>query len=78
MNLSDVLINLKPQIKDCNFILFTAKEKLEIFLTNDKKLAIQTGQNCLIILKLQLEGKKPMNSRDFLNGYPNLIGAILS
>ena len=61
-------------------VLITPKKRKigEIFLTDDKKLAIQTGQNCLIILKLQLEGKKPMNSRDFLNGYPNLIGAILS
>lgn len=78
MNLSDVLINLKPQIKDCNFILFTAKEKLEIFLTNDKKLAIQTGQNCLIILKLQLEGKKQIDYNNFLLGHREIIGSILN
>lgn len=42
-----------------------------------KKLAVQTGKDCLIIEELQLEGRKPINSQDFLNGHPEIIGTIL-
>jgi methionyl-tRNA formyltransferase len=40
-------------------------------------LAVQCGTDCLIIRKLQLEGKKPMTSEEFLHGYGDLVGAIL-
>lgn len=45
-----------------------------LFLTNDKKLAVQTGKDCLIIVDLQLEGKKETAAREFLNGYPMILG----
>jgi len=48
----------------------------EIFLI-DNKLAIQCGQEALVILKLQLEGKKIMNSAEFLRGNQNFISQIL-
>ncbi|MEI6529204.1 MAG: methionyl-tRNA formyltransferase [Candidatus Falkowbacteria bacterium] len=35
---------------------------------NDGKLAIQCGQDSLVILKLQLEGKKIMSAEEFLRG----------
>jgi len=61
-------------------VLITPKKRKigEIFLTDDKKLAIQTGQNCLIILKLQLEGKKQIDYNNFLLGHREIIGSILN
>lgn len=55
----------------------TAKQAGEVFLTNDGKLVVGTGQNCLILQKLQLEGKKPMTADDFLRGHRDFIGTIL-
>ncbi len=48
----------------------------ELFL-HDENLAVQCGQDALIIKKLQLEGKKEMTAEEFLRGYKNLIGSIL-
>jgi len=49
-----------------------------IFLTSEKEMAVVCGQNTtLIIDTLQLEGKKPMAAREFLNGYPEIIGSLL-
>ena len=47
------------------------------FLAPDDKIAVQTGKDFLVITELQLEGKKPMSSEDFLNGHPDFIGTIL-
>ena len=44
---------------------------------NSRKIAILTGKGSLLVKSLQLEGKKPLNSPQFLNGYPNIIGEIL-
>jgi methionyl-tRNA formyltransferase len=49
----------------------------EVFLDENKNLCVQTGNAILIIKQLQLEGKKPMSARDFLNGHPEIIGIIL-
>ena len=49
----------------------------EVFLTDDKKLAIQTGNGILILKQVQLEGKKMMPAKDFLNGHPEIVEAIL-
>lgn len=60
-----------------NKILGTEKFKTgEIFLAG-KKLAVQGGQGALIIKKLQLAGKKSMNSEEFLRGQPKIVGQIL-
>ncbi|PJA01241.1 methionyl-tRNA formyltransferase, partial [bacterium (Candidatus Gribaldobacteria) CG_4_10_14_0_2_um_filter_33_15] len=37
----------------------------------------QTGQNYLILQKIQLEGKKPIAAEDFLLGHKDIIGTIL-
>lgn len=55
----------------------TEKELGEVFLTDKKELAVQTGKNCLIIQQLQIEGGKPMTAQEFLNGHPEIVGAIL-
>jgi len=49
----------------------------QIFLHNNK-LAVQCGQDALIIKKLQLEGKKETTAEDFLRGYKDIIGKILN
>jgi len=47
------------------------------FLTKDKEFAVQAGKNMLVIEILQLEGKKPMSSQDFLKGHQDIINTIL-
>lgn len=48
----------------------------EMFKLNEG-IGIKCGQGALEILELQLEGKKPMTDKEFLNGYPKIIGSIL-
>ena len=48
----------------------------QIFL-HDNQLAVQCGQNALIIKKLQLEGKKETTAEEFLRGYKDIVGQIL-
>jgi methionyl-tRNA formyltransferase len=40
-------------------------------------LAVACGNGALEIMELQLEGKKPMSAKEFLNGNKEIIGAIL-
>jgi len=49
-----------------------------VILTEKKELAITASDGYVIPAKLQLEGKKPMNSKEFLNGYPKIIGSVLN
>jgi methionyl-tRNA formyltransferase len=44
----------------------------------DKTFYIGCGKDSLEIIKLQLEGKNEMTSKDFLNGYRDLDGTTLS
>lgn len=44
---------------------------------HENALAIQCGQNALIIIKLQLEGRKVMEVDSFLRGNQSIIGNIL-
>ena len=46
------------------------------FLYN-KGLAVQCGQDALIVEKLQMEGKKELTSQEFLNGNKDFVGSIL-
>ncbi len=48
----------------------------EIFKDNEM-LAVACGKDTLEILELQIEGKKQMSAKEFLNGYSEIIGAIL-
>ena len=41
------------------------------------ELCVQCKKNFLIIEELQLEGKKPMKSEEFIRSYPEFIGTIL-
>lgn len=44
----------------------------------NRGLAVQCGQNALIINKLQLEGKKELTSEEFLLGQRDFIGSVLN
>lgn len=48
-----------------------------VFKTSNGKPAIICGKQAIIIETLQIEGKKPVDSISFLNGYPDFIGANL-
>lgn len=50
-------------------ILRTNSHKIGESFLNEGRLAIQCGQDALYILKLQLEGKKIMESAEFLRGH---------
>ena len=49
----------------------------EVFLDENKNLCVQTGDGILILKQVQLEGKKPMPIKDFLNGHPEIVGNTL-
>ena len=55
----------------------TEKKPGEVFLDENKNICVQTGNGILILKQIQLEGKKPMTAKDFLNGHPEIIGASL-
>ena len=47
-------------------------------VTGDETLpAVSTGDGLLGLLRLQLEGRRAVTAREFLAGYPNIIGAYL-
>lgn len=48
----------------------------EVFQLSEK-IAVQTGLGVIFIDELQLEGKNNLKIKDFLNGNPSFIGAIL-
>jgi methionyl-tRNA formyltransferase len=49
----------------------------EVFLDENKNLCVQTGNGILILKQVQLEGKKPITAKEFLNGHKEIIGTIL-
>jgi methionyl-tRNA formyltransferase len=48
-----------------------------VFKTEKGEIAITTSEKALIIKKLQVEGKVPVETKEFLKGYPQIIGGIL-
>jgi len=49
----------------------------EVILLENKSVAIKCGKDFLKPKIVQLEGKKILTIKEFLNGYPNFIGSIL-
>jgi methionyl-tRNA formyltransferase len=43
----------------------------------NSNLAVQCGQDSLIIRRLQLEGKKAMTAEEYMNGYKDFVGTVL-
>lgn len=48
----------------------------EVFEIADK-IGVQTSAGTIILEEVQLEGKKELNIRNFVNGYPDFVGSIL-
>jgi methionyl-tRNA formyltransferase len=48
----------------------------EIFELGDD-IGVQTANGIIIIKEIQKEGKKTVSAKEFINGYPTLIGSIL-
>ena len=49
----------------------------EVFLTEDKKLAISCGEDALILEEIQPEGKRKITGQDFLRGHQDFLGSTL-
>lgn len=50
----------------------------QVSVSSNKKMLINTGSGLLEINELQLEGKNKITGSEFLRGYPNILGSILS
>ncbi len=61
---------------DPNVVELTMHKPGKTFVYNSM-LAVQCGSDSLIIRRLQLEGKKPMTSEEFLRGYRDFVGTLL-
>lgn len=66
------IIEVSPETLNVN-----SHQPGELF-RQEKGLAVQCGQDSLVILKLQIAGGKPITAQDFLAGYSSLIGTILN
>ena len=49
----------------------------EVFAINDH-IAVQASKGAIILEQIQIEGKKAVSTSEFINGYPDFIGSILS
>jgi len=50
----------------------------ELFLTSSGELAVKCGDGAISLLSIQLEGKKEVSGKEFLNGYKDLVGKVLA
>jgi len=49
----------------------------QVFKTTEGEFSINCGRGSLILEIVQLEGKKEATGKEFLNGYPEIIGKVL-
>lgn len=49
----------------------------KVYMAPNSNLAVQTGKDFLVIKRLQIEGKNPVATKDYLQGNIDLIGIIL-
>jgi methionyl-tRNA formyltransferase len=54
-----------------------SKNAGEVFKTASGELAVVCGEGSLILDKVQMEGKKEVNGKEFLNGYVEMVGKVL-
>jgi methionyl-tRNA formyltransferase len=50
----------------------------KLYLGTNNTIAVQTGENFLLISKLQLEGKTPVSSKEFLQGNMSVVGSVFN
>lgn len=79
-----LISNIESEIKNVKIVkvknkpIPVNKYKIGEIFINNNNLAIQTGEDSLVIEELQLEGKKIMSAKEFINGYKQFIGNVLS
>lgn len=54
------------------------EEKRGAVINYDGGIAVLSKDRYIVIDKIQLEGKKSQNTKDFLNGHPDIVGAVLN
>lgn len=72
-----ILKIIEADFENPSTALGASKKTGEVFLTDNKELAVQTRDGILILKTIQLEGKKPVSAKEFLNGHKEIIGLIL-
>lgn len=75
-NLKSQMASLKILAVEHNILNLNLHKPGTLFI-NDNKLCVQCGEGSLFIKQLQLEGKKALTDKEFLNGHQDLIGTIL-
>lgn len=65
---------LKGRVVSC---LGSKRNYGEVFVGEKGEIMVQTGDGCLVLEKVQLEGGKPMSGQDFLRGHKDIIGSVL-
>lgn len=43
----------------------------------EEKISVKTGDGIIVLEEIQIEGKNKVSVNDFINGYPDFIGAVL-
>ncbi|RLC90471.1 MAG: methionyl-tRNA formyltransferase, partial [Chloroflexi bacterium] len=54
-----------------------AEEAGRVLMAEGEHIVIACGEGCLRLLELQLEGKKRLDARSFLQGRPFQVGDLL-
>jgi methionyl-tRNA formyltransferase len=49
----------------------------EIFRLSPKEIGVKTAKGVVILEEIQMEGKNPIKTDEFLNGYPDFVGSKL-
>jgi len=65
-------LEVKPEISKLH------DHKIGEVVSRDEQAIVQTGEDGLVIKRLQLEGGKAMDIREFLRGHENFIESILA
>jgi methionyl-tRNA formyltransferase len=53
------------------------KHKIGQVFEIGENIGVQTGRGIIILEQIQLEGKNPLDIKDFINGYPDFINSVL-
>ena len=65
------------RIYKASLVMGNTKKNGEVVVVDSNQLIISTGNGLLSLLEVQLEGKKKMSIKDFLNGVSIIKGSIL-
>lgn len=68
------LVKIKTQEKNPE----EKREIGEVFKLDENRIGVKTAKGIIILEEVQLEGKNPVKTNEFLNGYPNFIGSKLN